>query len=227
MPAAADEIVLAPTTAKELHVSTGGTVKLVGGGPPQVMKVSGVGFVPTGPHNSYDTGAWLTPAGYQRIFRGSHYAFKFHLSVVSLRPGSNVAAAAQRLTGEAAKVKGGQAFPFTPQQVALPQVQALRDVAVLPLALAAFLGLLAVAAVGYALSIAVRRRRHELAVLRALGRTVWRAATGMVPLAYHTPAALWALVLIAPVALVVANLLAGWPGRRAARLHTGQILRTE
>jgi hypothetical protein len=260
MPAAADEIVLAPTTAKELHVSTGGTVKLAGGGPPQTMKVSGIGFVPTGPHNSYDTGAWLTPAGYQRIFRGSHYTFKFHLAVVSLRPGSNVAAAALRLTGEGAKVKGGQAFPFTPQQSALPQVQALRDVAVLPLALAAFLGLLAVAAVGYALSIAVRRRRHELAVLRALGltrrqsrlviftqatllavvglafgvplgvalgRTVWRAATGMVPLAYHTPAALWALALIAPVALVVANLLAGWPGRRAARLNTGQVLRTE
>jgi hypothetical protein len=260
MPAAADEIVLAPTTAKELHVSTGDTVKLAGGGPPQAMKVSGTGFVPIGPHNSYDTGAWLTPAGYQRIFRGSHYAFKFHLAVVSLRPGSNVAAAAQRLTAEAAQVKGGQAFPFTPQQAVLPEVQALRDVAVLPLALAAFLGLLAVVAVGYALSLAVRRRRHELAVLRALGltrrqsrlviftqatllaviglafgvplgvvlgRTVWRAATSLVPLAYHTPVALWALVLIAPLALVVTNLLAGWPGRRAARLDTGKILRTE
>jgi ABC-type antimicrobial peptide transport system permease subunit len=106
----------------------------------------------------------------------------------------------------------------------------------------------------------VRRRRHELAVLRALGltrgqtrlvvvtqatllaviglafgiplgvaagRTLWRAATGMAPLAYHTPAALWALVLIAPLALVVANLLAAWPGRRAARLRTAEILRTE
>ena len=259
MPAAADEIVLAPTTAAELHVAPGGTIALAGGGAPQVMKVTGTGFVPQGPHNYYDTGAWLTQAGYQRIFHGSHYAFKFHLAVVSLRPGADVAAAAQRLTAEAATVKGGQAYPFTPQPE-LPQVQALRDVAFLPLALAAFLGLLAVAAVGYALSIAVRRRRHELAVLRALGltrrqsrlviftqatllavvglafgvplgialgRTVWRAATGMVPLAYHTPAALWALVLIAPVALVVANLLAGWPGHRAARLNTGQILRTE
>jgi ABC-type lipoprotein release transport system permease subunit len=49
----------------------------------------------------------------------------------------------------------------------------------------------------------------------------------MAPLAYHTPSALWALVLIAPVALVVANLLAGWPGHRAARLRTAEILRTE
>jgi FtsX-like permease family len=259
MPAAADEIVLAPTTAKELRVGTGGTVRLAGGGAPQAMKVSGIGFVPSGPHNGYNEGAWLTPAGYGRIFHGSHYAFKFHLAVVSLRPGADVAAAARRLTAEAGKVKGGQAFPFTPQP-SLPQVQVLRDVSVLPLALSAFLGLLAVAAVGYALSIAVRRRRHELAVLRALGlirrqsrlviatqatlltviglafgvplgvalgRTLWRAATSMLPLAYHTPAALWALILIAPLALMVANLLAGWPGQRAARLNTGQILRTE
>ena len=115
-------------------------------------------------------------------------------------------------------------------------------------------------AVGHALSSAVRHRRHELAILRALGltrwqsrlvlatqatllaviglafgiplgvaagRTLWRAATGMAPLAYHTPSALWALVLIAPVALVVANLLAGWPGQRAVRLRTAEILRTE
>jgi hypothetical protein len=36
-----------------------------------------------------------------------------------------------------------------------------------------------------------------------------------------------ALLLIAPVALVAANLLAAWPARRAARLRAGQILRTE
>jgi hypothetical protein len=259
MAAAADEIVLAPTTAKELHLSTGGTVQLAGGGAPEAMKVSGIGFVPSGPHNNYDEGAWLTPAGYERIFHGSHYAFKFHLAVVSLRPGADVTAAARRLTAEAAKVKGGQAFPVTPQPP-LTAVQTLRDVAALPLALSAFLALLAVAAIGYALSIAVRRRRHELAVLRALGltrrqcrlvivtqatllaviglafgvplgialgRTLWRAATDMLPLAYHTPAALWALVLIAPLALVAANLLASWPGHRAARLNTGKILRTE
>ena len=101
----------------------------------------------------------------------------------------------------------------------------------LPLALAAFLTLLALAAVGHALSIGVRRRRHELAVLRALGltrrqsrlviatqasllaliglafgiplgvalgRTLWRAAADMAPLAYHPPVALWALLLIGP-----------------------------
>jgi ABC-type antimicrobial peptide transport system permease subunit len=61
----------------------------------------------------------------------------------------------------------------------------------------------------------------------ALGRTLWRAAADMTPLAYHPPVALWALALIGPVALVAANLLAAWPARRAARLRTAHILRTE
>ena len=132
--------------------------------------------------------------------------------------------------------------------------------AVLPLALSAFLAVLAVGAVGHALSIAVRRRRHELAVLRALGltrrqsrlvivtqatllafiglaagiplglalgRTLWHAAADLTPVAYVSPVAVWALLLIPPAALVAANLLAAWPARRAARLRTGEILRTE
>jgi hypothetical protein len=49
----------------------------------------------------------------------------------------------------------------------------------------------------------------------------------MLPLAYYPPLALLALLLIGPLALVVANLLAAWPARRAARLRTGQVLRTE
>jgi FtsX-like permease family len=259
MPASASEIVLAPTTAKAMHAAVGGTIRLTGGPVPRTFTVTGTGFVPPGPHNSYDDGAWLTPAGFARLFHGAQIAFKFHFAVVSLRPGADVAAANRRLTATAAKVKGGQGIAF---EVSAPPtlITAIKEVAVLPLALAAFLALLAVAAIGYALSLAVRRRRHELAVLRALGltrwqsrvivvtqatlltviglafgiplgiaagRALWRAAAGMAPLAYHTPAALWALVLIAPLALVVANLLAAWPSHRAARLRTGEILRTE
>jgi ABC-type lipoprotein release transport system permease subunit len=47
----------------------------------------------------------------------------------------------------------------------------LQDLSVLPTALGGFLALLAVGAVGYALTTAVRRRGRELAVLRALGLT--------------------------------------------------------
>ena len=259
MPAAPDEIVLAPLTAKDLHAAVGTTIRLTGGTAPMPVTVTGIGFVPAGPHNEYSDGAWLTLAGYHRIFRGAHYAFKFHAAVVTLRPGADVQAVARRLNAAAAAVKGGQAFTFAPPAPPA-EVEQLRDVAVLPLALAAFLTLLALAAVGHALSIGVRRRRHELAVLRALGltrrqsrlviatqasllaliglafgiplgvalgRTLWRAAADMAPLAYHPPVALWVLLLIGPLALLAANLLAAWPARRAARLPTGQILRAE
>ena len=136
----------------------------------------------------------------------------------------------------------------------------IQDLELLPAALSAFLALLAVSAVGHALSMAVRRRRHELAVLRALGitrgqarlvvttqasllaliglifgvplgialgRAIWRTVAGFTPLAYHPPVALLALLVIAPVVLLTANALATWPQRQAARLHAGQILRSE
>jgi ABC-type antimicrobial peptide transport system permease subunit len=259
MPAAPNEIVLAPVTAGDLHAAIGSTVRLTGGTTPQAVTVTGIGFVPAGPHNGYSDGAWLTPAGYDRLFGGAHYAFKFHVATVALRPGADVEAVAHRLTAKAAAIKGGQAFPFSPPDP-LSEVLAVRDVAALPLALSAFLAVLAVGAIGHALSIAVRRRRHELAVLRALGltrwqsrlvigtqatllaliglafgiplgialgRILWHAAANMTPLAYNPPWAVLTLLLIAPLALLAAILLAAWPARRAARLRTGQILRTE
>ncbi|HEY3653194.1 MAG TPA: FtsX-like permease family protein [Streptosporangiaceae bacterium] len=259
MPGAPDEIVLAPVTASDLHAVTGSTVRLAWGAGSRAVTVTGIGYVPTGPHNDYTNGAWLTPAGFDRIFRGTHFAFKFHVAAVVLRPGADIGAVAHRLTATTKTVKGGENFGFAPLPP-LPQVQMIRDVAVLPLALSAFLAVLAIGAVGHVLSIAVRRRRHELAVLRALGltrrqsrlvivtqasllavigvafgiplgvalgRALWGAAAGMVPLAYYPPMALLALLLIAPLALLAANLLAAGPARRAARLRPAQILRAE
>jgi hypothetical protein len=259
MPAAPDEIVLAPTTASDMHAATGSVVRLSGAAGARPLTVTGIGFVPAGPHNDYDTGAWLTPAGYDRLFQGARFAFKFHVAVLSLRPGADAQVVAQRLDKTAKAIKGGQGFSFSPPDP-LGEVQAVKDVAVLPLALSAFLAVLAVGAVGHALSIAVRRRSHELAVLRALGltrrqsrlvivtqasllaiigiifgiplglalgRVLWHAAADMTPLAYQPPLAALALALIVPLALLAANLLAAWPARRAARLRTAHILRTE
>ena len=61
----------------------------------------------------------------------------------------------------------------------------------------------------------------------ALGRALWRTVAGFTPLAYHPPVALVTLLLIGPAALLAANMLAAWPQRRAARLHAGQILRSD
>jgi ABC-type lipoprotein release transport system permease subunit len=61
----------------------------------------------------------------------------------------------------------------------------------------------------------------------ALGRTLWRVAADFTPLQYVPPLAFWALLLVGPLALLVANLMAAWPGHRAARLRIGQVLRAE
>ena len=260
MPTGPDGIVLAPTTAQELHAGLGSVVRLTGGTTTvKAVRVTGIGFVPEGPHNGYADGAWITPAGYHHIFGGADYAFKFHAATVSLRPGADVQAVARRLNAAAAAIPGGKVFTFTPP-LPPPEIQEINDLELLPLALSAFLALLAVSAVGHALSIAVRRRRHDLAVLRALGmtrrqarlvvttqasllavigllfgvplgiglgRAIWGTVAGFTPLAYHPPVALLALLLIGPAALLAANALAAWPQRRAARLHAGQILRSE
>ena len=70
MPTTRDEIVLAPISAQQLHAKTGSVIKLAGGGAPITERVSGIGFVPTGPHNDYSDGGWLTPAGVQPPVRG-------------------------------------------------------------------------------------------------------------------------------------------------------------
>ena len=49
MPAASDEVVLAPTTASELHAAAGSVVRLTGGTVPRAMTVTGIGFVPGRP----------------------------------------------------------------------------------------------------------------------------------------------------------------------------------
>ena len=60
-----------------------------------------------------------------------------------------------------------------------------------------------------------------------LGRTIWRVVANDTPVAYHPPLAAWTLLLIGPLALLTANLLAAWPGQRAARLSSARILRAE
>jgi hypothetical protein len=61
----------------------------------------------------------------------------------------------------------------------------------------------------------------------ALGRITWRLVAQSTPLAYHAPLAIWALALIGPLAVLAANMLAAWPGQRAARLRSAQALRAE
>lgn len=256
MPESASEVLLAPQTIAALHTGLDRQVALTGSKGAASFRVTGIGLIPAGPHNGYADGGWITDAGYDSIFKG----FKYHLILVGLRPEARTADAGATLAAAVARtdpeLKGAEFDKPDP----LAEVGELRQVRLLPIALGVFLALLAVGAVGHALATAVRRRSHDLAVLRALGmtqwqcrwvvvtqasvlaaigllfglplgiaigRTVWRAVADYTPLEYVSPVAVWAMLLVGPAALVIANLLAAWPGRRAARLRIAHVLRTE
>jgi hypothetical protein len=248
------DVVLAPTAARALHAAVGTRVHVTGAVGARDLTVAGIGFVPASPHNDYADGGWLTPGGYRALFGAK---LKFHFALITLRPSATQGAVLQRL----AAVPGAQDGMFFPWDQEFPTpIAQLRDVRVLPVALGVFLILLAVGAVGHALATAVRRRRVDVAVLRALGmtrwqsrgvvvtqasvlavlglllgvplgvalgRTTWRTVADYTPLEYVPPVALLALLLVGPLALLVANLLAAWPGQQVARLRIAQVLRAE
>jgi hypothetical protein len=256
LPAAADEVVLAPESAAALDVGVGDRVTLNGSKAAPPLLVTGIGFVPITWHNGYATGGWLTRAGYDARFGPKD--FKGHVGLVAVTPGTDVDAVTAAIGRELSR-RGMAGVQFTPPEPPT-QLAEIRQVRALPQALGAFLVLLAVGAVGHALATAVRRRRHDVAVLRALGmtrwqsrgvvvtvasvlavvgllfgiplgmalgRTLWRVVADYTPLQYVPPVAFWALVLVGPLALLVANLLAAWPGHQAARLRVGAVLRAE
>ena len=259
LPARAGQIVLAPSSARQLGAAVGSVVPVSGGKGTHRYTVTGIGFVPEGPHNGYAEGAWVTPGGLPADLP------RCALPVQVPGGHGHGPAGRRRGCGGQADQQGGQPggararcqFEVPPPPA---EVRQIRDVAVLPVALSGFLALLAAGAVGHALATAVRRRRHELGVLRALGltrpqswlvvitqasllaliglvfgvplglalgRRLWHQVAETTPLAYHPPLAVWALVLIVPAGLLAANLLAVWPGHRAAGLRSGQVLRTE
>ena len=59
------------------------------------------------------------------------------------------------------------------------------------------------------------------------GRLVWHSLATSFPIVYSPPLALFATVLVIPVALLVANLLAAGPSRRASRIQPAAVLRSE
>ncbi|GIH25618.1 hypothetical protein Aph01nite_39280 [Acrocarpospora phusangensis] len=249
-----DEVVLAPKSARDLGIGPGDSVTLTGQPGRGVFRVSGIGFVPETSHNDYATGGWVTDAAYARMFGAS----KGRGILVGLRAGVE-ADAVQAELAAAASAAAGLAVPLMAQDPPF-QLAELRENGVLPFYLAAFLALLGVSAVGHALATAVRRRRHDVAVMRSLGltrrqargivvtqasvlaaagllagvplgvafgRVLWRIVADTTPLFYQPPVAVWALILVGPAALLIANLLAAWPGHLAARLRVGHVLRAE
>jgi ABC-type lipoprotein release transport system permease subunit len=250
-PAQPDELVIGPATAKALHRGVGDTVRAPDG---QEIRIVGTGLLPQTPHFSFDQGAWLSLDGFEAIAPPAGDPAREETVVVRFAPGispdAGVRGLYQRL-GPAAEIETSS----------LPQdVEYLRNVRTLPKALAGFLVLLGLGALGHVLASAVRRRRHDLAVLRAIGfrpvqvaacvawqavtvslvalvvgiplgiatgRWSWQWVADNTPLRYVPPVAATVVLLSIPAALVLANLMAALPARRAARLRPADVLRAE
>jgi ABC-type antimicrobial peptide transport system permease subunit len=173
----------------------------VGSADGQTARIVGVALLPATSHTDYDQSGWMTKAGLSRIAGSNDGAPAEDYVLVRWRPGTNVAAAQRRLV----RIGGKDLFPIP---AALPGAVAdLGRIEDLPIALAAFFGLLACATVTHALVTTVRRRRHDLAVLRSIGFT--RRQTRV--------AIAWQATLLALVGVVIGVPLGIAAGRFAWR----------
>ncbi|HWU23111.1 MAG TPA: FtsX-like permease family protein, partial [Nocardioides sp.] len=278
MPESSNEVALGWLDMKRQGLEVGDTTELTSGSVTRTYTVVGRTLMPEGPHNGYDESGWITRAGYDQLFT----ADKFHVLFVSLAPDARnpaglarinqaVFAALPNVKAFAESQCRGNSDPTCLWAVNTPASQqlsigtngvteSLRQTRELPYLLAAFLILLAVAAIAHALVSAVRRRAVDLAVLRAggmtpaqsrtivvvqacalavvglvfglplgiaLGRTAWRWIAFHFPLQYVAPGDLVLVLATIPAVVVIVNLLAALPARRAARAKVAAILRAE
>lgn len=174
-----DDLVLGPATARALGRKVGDTVR-VGGAEGRDLRLVGLGLLPQTPHFSFDQGAWVSPQELDALTPTPDPEGPSEETVlVSFAPHLAATAGVARLTEEL-----GPAAQVEPASIPA-DVGYLRNVRSLPKALAAFLVFLGLGALAHVLATAVRRRRHDLAVLRAIGFrplqlagcVAWQAAT--------------------------------------------------
>jgi ABC-type lipoprotein release transport system permease subunit len=208
-PKAANEVALGPATSKALHKSVGDSVRITSDVGPQTMRVVGTTLLVQTPHASFDQGAWVSPAGLAKLNNKPDRGEVIML--VTARPGMTRAAVvkelSQRFDGIEVDTEGS-----IPQDVSL-----LQNVRNLPRALAAFLAVLGVAALGHALVTTVRRRRHDLAVLRAMGMRPRQSAACIFWQAMTV--ALVALAIGVPLGIVLGRLSWRWVANSTPLLY--------
>jgi hypothetical protein len=163
------EIALAPTTMKRLGLHVGEQTT-VGSAPTRTVRVVGKVLLPETSHTSYDQSALMTAAGLEQATpKGATESGDFteDYLLVRWKPGADGRAAVARFQ----KLAGPQ-DTFESAPATLPtSVGVLGQLRVLPLSLAIFFALLAIATVAHALVTTVRRRRADLAILRSIGFT--------------------------------------------------------
>jgi len=254
---AAGQVVLGTATLAQLGKQVGEEVTVRGGGARRSrLRIVGTATLPSFGvfgtlHTEMGVGAVLP---YQLIPRA--VGSQPNDILVTLRPGTNRAAARTALQRLVPAAHGGQVIPV--QRPA--EIVNYRSVGTTPAFLGAALAAGAVAALCLTLFASVRRRRRDLALLKTIGFTrrqlaaavAWQSTIAVavgtivgVPLGIALGRFLWDLfarqisvvpeptvpglpvVLISVGALVLANIVAAVPGRMAGRTPTALLLRSE
>ena len=138
-------------------------------------------------------GAAFTKAGFVSIGGGSN-----DMSLVRIAPDVDDGRARSHLDAV------GDGFTADPSTVP-SEIDRLRQIDRLPMVLAAFIATVALVAVAYALVTAMRRRRHDLAILKTLG---YRRGQVRATVAWHaTTVGVISLVIGVPLGIVLGRLL--------------------
>jgi hypothetical protein len=207
------QVAVGPSTERALRVGIGDDLRIEGPRP-MTLRISGTALLPESPHSSFDQGLWVSAGTMRSLFntpeRSTTTEEEF---AVTARRGTTQTELQQALT---------QHITNDIDPVAVPQdVLFLRDVRSLPIALAIFLILLAIAAVGHALVTAVGRRRHDFAVLRAIGFRPRQSAACIASLA--ATVSVIGLVIGVPLGIAAGRLSWRWVATRTPLLYAAPL----
>jgi ABC-type lipoprotein release transport system permease subunit len=163
MPSGPQEVAVGPKTADRLHLAIGDPIAIVDPDAPDGERegvVVGEVLMPTMDDNAFNEGIALAPDTLAAVTQSEG----FDQAVVGFEDGIDEQEAARRVSSRFPDSISVYSFSSPP-----PDVANLSGVQFLPRVLGVFLGLLAIAAVGHALATSVRRRRHDIGVVRAIG----------------------------------------------------------
>ncbi len=208
------EAAIGPATANDLGVGIGDTVSV--GASHARVKIVGEALFPSDVHSEFDEGLWLAPQQFDPLIpeigpNGS--ASDGRIVAVQFARGTSQNTGIERL-----EAKLGSLTPDIEPSDVPDELENLRNVHTLPEVLAAFLALIAIAALASVLLSCARRRSHEFAVLRAIGMT--RGNIRTVLNSQGTAIGLFGLLVGIPLGIAVGRL--GWQAI-AARVPLAEI----
>jgi predicted lysophospholipase L1 biosynthesis ABC-type transport system permease subunit len=247
------ELTLGPATAESMGVAVG---DVVNGGAVGDLRVVGLALFPPDVHAAFDEGGWISADTMTRVIASLPPGPPPDvLLAIRTAPGADddaVAAAVQSLLGDSGAFVSPAEIP--PE---LDNLRLADHLPVVLAVFLGLLGIAAVGhalhssvraqrhtlAVLRALGSTRRWLRLTIAACATalggvavlvgapvgvvLGRAAWRTITERIPLGFVGPDWLVVVVVVVPLALVVANALAVWPGRRATRRAPANDLRSE